>query len=352
MEIGVGLDRTLGVSLAEEAELSAEAARLGYESVWTPEGTAYDAFQLCQQRWNATTDLVEGGLGTGISVSPVSIRTPVGLAMSAGTLSALTGGRFTLGVGTGSIHSPRGRRQMALPKASALGVMRDYVTVVRALLAGEKVTYKSPVFEVNDLSLGVDRPPRTPVLLGALGPRMLGLAGEVADGVSLNWCSAEQVLWSREVASEGARAAGRDPSEIAVAQYIRMCVDEDAAAARLAFAGAMLGYALGRQGASERERSFGYRAHFERMGYTEVLAEVDRMRDRGASGDEMAAAVPDEMLLKVGYFGTAEGAAEAFHKLSRGLDVAIVRVVNARPGAEAVLGTMRACRPDLVRRYS
>ena len=44
MEVGLGLDGTLGLSLADEAELSAEAARLGYASIWTPEGTGYDSF--------------------------------------------------------------------------------------------------------------------------------------------------------------------------------------------------------------------------------------------------------------------------------------------------------------------
>ena len=76
MEIGIGLDRTLGLSLADEAELSAEAARLGYASIWTPEGPGYDSFQLCLHRWAATRSAVPGGLSTGISVSPVACAPP------------------------------------------------------------------------------------------------------------------------------------------------------------------------------------------------------------------------------------------------------------------------------------
>ena len=87
MEVGLGLDGTLGLSLADEAELSAEAARLGYASIWTPEGTGYDSFLICAHRWAASRAVVPGGLGTGISVSPVALRTPTSLAMSAGTMT-------------------------------------------------------------------------------------------------------------------------------------------------------------------------------------------------------------------------------------------------------------------------
>ena len=144
MEIGLGLDGTLGLSLSEEAELSTEAARLGYASIWTPEGTGYDSFQICAYRWAASKTVVSGGLGTGISVSPVALRTPISLAMSAGTMTALTGGRFVLGIGSGAIHRPAGRRTFGMGPGSTLDVMRDYVGTVRRLLAGETVTHAGP----------------------------------------------------------------------------------------------------------------------------------------------------------------------------------------------------------------
>ena len=108
-----------------------------------------------------------------------------------------------------------------------------------------------------------------------------------------------------------------------------------------------MGYALGQQVPTERERGLGYRAHFERMGFTEELAELDRMRTQGASTDEVADAFPAEVLQQVGYYGKAAGAAEAFRGLAEGLDTAVVRVVAARPGVESVMNAMRACRPDL-----
>ena len=136
---------------------------------------------------------------------------------------------------------------------------------------------------VRGLRLDVDPPPRTPVYLGALGPQMLRLAGERADGVALNWCTAEQVAWSRERIAEGAARAGRSPADVKVVQYIRVCVDEDEDRARRAFVPAMLGYALGRRGATPAEQRQGYRGHFERMGFGDALARLEDMRDRGAS---------------------------------------------------------------------
>ena len=348
MEIGVGLDATLRLSFKEESDLSVEAARLGYSSIWTPEGTGYDAFQVCAHRWAASRQVAPEGLTTGISVSPVALRTPIGLAMAGGTLSALTGGRFILGIGSGGIYRASGRRAFGLGHASTLDVMRDYLTTLRQLVAGRRVTYEGPVVSLHGVELGIKPPPGTPVYLGALGPKMLHLGGEHADGVALNWCTSQQVEWSRERVADGAGSAGRDPAEVKIAEYIRVCVDDDMDAARRALARATIGYALGPQGGGERTRRLGYRAHFERMGFGPTLAELDRMRDKGASADDMADSFPVDELRRVGYFGSADGAAEAFRRLSQGLDTAIVRVVAAKPSVESALATMRACNPGRV----
>ena len=339
MEIGVGLDASLNLSFAEQEELSQEAARLGYTSIWTPEGTGQDSFQLCSQHWSASRRVVPEGLTTGIAVSPVMYRMPVAFAMSGGTLSQLTGGRFIMGIGSGGAYRPNSRRSLGLPRLSALSMMRDYLSTVRQLLAGEETNYKGEVVTLRGIRLGISPAPHTPVYLGSLGPEMLRLAGELADGVNLNWCTPEQIAWSRERIADGAERTGRDPAQVRVAEYIRVCVDDDLDTARMAFARSTMGYALGRTVPTARERELGYRAHFERMGFTEELAELDRMREAGASRDEVAHAFPVEVLQKVGYYGPAGGGAAAFNSLARGLDTAIVRVVGARPGVGSVLTT-------------
>ena len=348
MEIGVGLDATLGLSFAEQEHVSQEAARLGYTSIWTPEGTGHDSFQVCAQRWAASRQVVPEGLTTGIAVSPVMYRTPVAFAMSAGTMTQATGGRFVLGIGAGGAYMPGPRRSMGLPSLSALSMMRDYLTTTRALLDGQVVSYEGSALTLDRVKLGIDPAPRTPVYLGALGPKMVRLAGELADGVALNWCTPEHIAWSRDRISEGADRADRDPSSIKVVEYIRVCVDDDAEAARRAFAEAVIGYTLGRRTPTAGERRLGYRAHFERLGLKGTLDELDSLREQGASPDEVADAFPPEQLSRVGYFGAPDGAAEAFRSLAEGLDVAIVRVVAARPGVDSVLAAMQACRPQLV----
>ena len=72
------------------------------------------------------------------------------------------------------------------------------------------------------------------------------------------------------------------------------------------------------------------------------------MRSNGASREEVADAFPAELLLKVGYFGKPDGAAAHFRALAEGLDIAMVRVVAARPGVDSTLAALRACRPELL----
>jgi len=343
MEIGVGLDPTIGLSFEQQREMAREAAKLTYTSMWTPAGLGIDAFQVCAQWWGASSEVVAGGLTTGISVVPVAHWTAPQLAATAGTVGLLTGGRFILGIGSGSIHDENQRQAYSLPAYPPIGMMRDYLVTVRDLLAGKAVEYSGPAVTLHGARLGF-RPPHVPVYLGALGPQMVKLAGRHADGVLLNWCSPEQIAWSRELVAEGAQVVGRDPASVQVVEYIRVCVDEDEEAARRAFTRAILGYALARPGADKR---LSYRGHFARMGFDEALSGLEERRDRGASQEEIIDAFPTELLKQVGYYGGAAGAAEAFKRLAQGLDLAIVRVVSVRPGPEAALATMRACRPEL-----
>ncbi len=349
MEIGVGLDPTLGLNWDQQREVSREAAKLGYTSIWTPEGNGQDSFHLCVQRWQATTEIVPEGLTTGIAVSPVMYRTPLSFAMEGGTVSDITGGKFIMGIGSGGAYRPQARAALGVGRMSALALMRDYLSVIRPLVHGERVDYEGDTTTLKGMRLGMRPAPETPVYLGALGPKMLEMSGELADGASLNWCTPEQIAWSRDRIAEGAAKAGRDPSEINVAEYIRICVDDDVDMARIALAKATMGYALGASVPTERERQLGYRAHFERMGFTDELAQLDEMRKKGASNDEVAEAFPAEILQSVGYFGRADGAAAAFARLAEGLDTAIVRVVAARRGVDSTLAVMEACKPEAVR---
>ena len=158
-----------------------------------------------------------------------------------------------------------------------------------------------------------------PVYLGALGPQMLRVAGQVSDGVLPNWSSPEEIARMREHVA----------ADIPIAHYIRVCIDEDEDAARRAFASNMLGYALARPG---QRKDQGYRAHFARMGFDEVLTDLEARREAGAPESELVDRMPADLLLRVGYFGNAAGAAKALQRLSQGHDEAMVRLIAPRPG--------------------
>jgi alkanesulfonate monooxygenase SsuD/methylene tetrahydromethanopterin reductase-like flavin-dependent oxidoreductase (luciferase family) len=349
MKIGVGLDARLGLPFDQLRAAAQEAAQLGFESLWTPAGGVPDAFHVCAA-WSQDTSL-----RTGISVVPAArMWTPLGLAAQAATLAQLSSGQFVLGLGTGG-YGPGFWASVGLPDRP-IAVMREYVTEVRDLLAGQQVTAGPIVTRAGaspgapgwprSASLGLAGLPPAPVYLAALGPQMLRLAGEIADGALLNWATPERIAVSRERIDAGAARAGRDAGAVPITMYIRVCVDDDVAAARLAFGTQVLSYAMGQPGTPQ---GAGYRGLFAQMGFDAELSELEHRRDRGAAMPELVAAASDEMLQAVGYYGPPAPAPAAFTRLSAGLDEAIVRIVTARPGVEPVGAAMAALTPSLIR---
>ena len=287
MEVGLGVDSRLGLSASQLRDLAPEASALGYQSLWTNANVDYDPIAMCVA-WHERS-----GLATGVSVAPIARNPAPVLALAARTAHEITGNKFILGVGSGSVTE------------RPIHAVRAYVDELRK-------TAKD-----------------VPIYIGALGPQMLALAGRHADGAALNWCTPAQVAWSRE--RVGPRAK--------LIEYIRMCVDDDVAAARLALAKQILSYALMVRPSGAR----GYRAHFERMGFGHQLDELERKQATGAPEDDLARAVPDNVLNAIGYAGPAAGASTAFKTLSHGLDVAIVRVLVARSGnVDDVRAVMRS----------
>jgi alkanesulfonate monooxygenase SsuD/methylene tetrahydromethanopterin reductase-like flavin-dependent oxidoreductase (luciferase family) len=163
-------------------------------------------------------------LGTG--VLPMPSRTPLLIAMAATTLQERSGGRFVLGLGTGPVAP------------GALERLRELVACLRRLFRGEDVEVDG-----RTLRLGAPPDPAPPIWLSALGPSAVRLAGEVADGVLLNWCTPERVVAARSELAEGADRAGRDPSAVTVGAYIRACLVMDEGAALAAMRAAAGEYA-------------------------------------------------------------------------------------------------------------
>jgi alkanesulfonate monooxygenase SsuD/methylene tetrahydromethanopterin reductase-like flavin-dependent oxidoreductase (luciferase family) len=349
MMIGVGLDARLGLPFEQLTQAAREAERLGFESLWTPAGGVPDSFHVCSA-WSRST-----ALRTGISVVPAArMWTPLSLAAQAATLAQLSAGRFVLGLGTGG-YGAGFWASLGLPDRP-IAVMRAYVTAVRALLAGQPVAADPLVSRTGSgggapgwpqsASLGRRDLPPSPVYLAALGPQMLRLAGETSDGALLNWATPERIAASRSAIDAGAARAGRDPGSVPMTMYIRVCVDDDVAAARLALGTQVLSYAMGQPGIPA---SAGYRGLFAQMGFDAELTELEQRRDRGAAMPDLVAAAPDAMLRAVGYYGPAGPAPAALARLSTGLDEPVVRIITARPGLGPVAEAMAAATPAMIR---
>ncbi len=311
METGVVVGRELGLSEEERTRLVSEAAELGYSSAWTNSGPDVAGVETCRRWFDAS------GLTTGIAVVPTPGMDLAPLAGAARALGEASNGRFILGIGAGAMSSAAWRAEHGLADATPVGLMREHT---------ERLKREAAV----------------PVYLAGLGPRMLELAGELADGVLPNWLNPPLLAWARERIAEGARRAGRDPSAIPVGQSVRVCVDDDVDAARRALAKSALGYGLSRPG---HPGGGPYRQAMARMGIGEELTMLDGMRDRGASDEELAAAFPADALRLLGAWGRPDEALTGFKALAQNLDIILVRIVTARPGLEAARGVIQACAP-------
>ena len=276
MEIGVGLDSRLGLPVAQLRDLATDAKRLGYQSIWTNAGVDYDPVDMCVS-WNARS-----GLPTGVSVVPIARNPPAVLALAARTAHELSDSGFVLGIGSGTLTD------------RPIRAVREYLDELRKTA------------------------PDVRVAIGALGPQMLRLAAKHAEAAALNWCTPEQIAWSRAQTGPHTR----------LIEYIRVSVDDDVALARAALAKQILAYAVAAQPSGAR----GYPAHFERMGFAPELAELRARKAQGASDDELAGAMPERLVSAFGYYGTGEDGRSAFARLGSGLDAAIVRILNPRPG--------------------
>ncbi len=283
--------------------LARQAADLGYRSFWAAEANGTEAFSVL----GAAGAAARLDLGTG--VIPVQLRTPPLAAMAAATLQGLVPDRTVfLGVGASSpavVQQWHGAELGDRPVAR----MREYVALVRECLSGETVSFDGDFWSVPRFRLAqrLSRPPQ--LVIAALGPRMLRLAGEVADGVLLNYLPASHVEWSVRHVREGERRAGRSPGSCTTYAYVHVgvCDREDAVekARRDLFSYAVVD---------------AYADSFRTAGFG---AEVDEIRARHADRDRAGAvaAVSDAMVDAIDICGDAATVAAAIGQYrSAGVD--------------------------------
>lgn len=201
-----------------------ELERLGFDSAWMPGiPNGPDVLTLLAVAGRATSRIE---LGT--AVVPTYPRHPVALAAQALTTNAALAGRLTLGIGVS--HQVVIERQYGLDYRHPVAHLREYLQVLRPLLATQSVDFAGEYFRSRirlDIDTGGVAAP--PVIIAALAPRMLQLAGEVADGTVTFMCG---LITARDHIVPGitaaAEAAGRPAPQVVLGMPV-LCTDDVAA---------------------------------------------------------------------------------------------------------------------------
>lgn len=315
---GVTFASLMGLGPQAAVETARLAEECGYRSFWTAETTGPEAFSVL-----AAAGAAAPGLDLGTGVLALQLRTPMLVAMAGATLQALHPDReILLGVG---ISSPvvAGRWHGQPYTDRPLSQVREYLTLVRACLSGEKVDFAGDHYQVKGFRLGVKLGERRPKLVvGALNEKMLALAGELADGVLLNYLPASHVPWSVEQVRKGGDA------EIYAYVHAGICAREE-------------GIELARRDLFSYAVVDAYAKSFERAGFADEVAEI---REAHAAGDRAAAlaAVSDRMVDAIDVMGDADTVAATMRAYAdAGVDVPILMPLpwgaDRRASAEAAI---------------
>ncbi len=286
----------------EAAAAAARAEAAGYDGWWAPE-TSLDAMIACAAAAERTSEIA---LATGITVA--FARNPMIVAQQANDLQILSGGRFTLGLG--SQIKPHITRRFSMPWSHPAPRMREFVLAVRAIwdtwqtgapldFRGDFYTHTLMTPFFNPGASGHD-PPK--IVLAAVGPKMTEVAGEVADGLISHSFATERYL--REVtlpALERGRArSGQtlDGFEIAGPAFVVARDTEEEIAAGVQFVRAQIAF----YGSTPA-----YRPVLELHGWGELQEELNAMTKRG-EWDKLGQVIDDEVLNTFAVIGTPEEA--------------------------------------------
>lgn len=221
----------------------------GFATFWVTQALGLDALTILALVAREVPDIE---LGT--AVVPVYGRHPVVLATQALTTQVAAEGRLTLGIGLS--HQRIVETRFGASFDRPVRYLREYLAILAPLLAGEAVDVNGEVLSATGQVPVVGAP--TPVLVAALGPQMLALAGRMADG-TITWLTGVQTVVTHTVPTirDAAANAGRPTPRVAVG--LPVCVTADAASARERVARAFRGYGalpsyramLDREGAAE-----------------------------------------------------------------------------------------------------
>ncbi len=319
----------VGTSLHQAVERARLAESLGYHSVWITQIAGRDAFGVLSEYARGTDHI---RLGTG--VVPIYARTPAAMAQAAATLGEISGGRFILGMGVS--HKPSVENFYGQRYERPLATMREYLTIVRGILDDGGIGFEGERLRTNFAWMGYTPPHRVPVYISALSPKMLRLAGALADGVVL-WCCTPDYVSDHIIPNvrEGAQAAGRDPGKVDVVAAVPASLTDDPEGARMALRRDLYIYWT----------LPNYRAAIERAGYGDGIRAFDEALASG--GPEAAqAAIPEAFLDAIAAFGEAGAVrAKVAEYREKGCTLPCIGPFSGHDGAHGAEATLQAAAP-------
>ena len=276
-----GITVPFDAPLNEQADLYQEFADLGYTDLWSSEADGTDGFTplVLASQWAPTLRL-------GIAIIPAYTRGPALMAQHIASICEAAPGRFVMGIGSSSnviVENWNG-----IPFEEPYKRTRDVARFLRKALTGEKVSEKYDGFEVNGFTLRRVPREQPPILIAALRPGMLRLAGREGDGAIINWLSAEDVATVMPYVDEGG-------AQKEIVARIFCCPNPDAEVVRAEAKRAIAAYL-----------NVPVYADFHRwLGRSEDL---EGMWNHWAAGDRKAAldAIPDRVVDHLIVHGTPE----------------------------------------------
>ena len=283
-------------AIREGMEIARYAESKGFHAIWQAESRLVREATVPMASFLAVTERIKVGSG----VVNNWTRNPALLASTFSTLDDLAPGRVILGIG--AWWDPLASK-VGIKRVKPLLAMRETIEAVRALLADETVTYDGEFVHLDGVELDYvhqeRRPKDVPIYLGATGMQMMELAGEIADGVVLNYLVSpiynDMAMDHLEL---GAKKAGRSATDLDRPQLVVCSLDEDRQAA-LDAARLLVTQYLGQQ------------PHIMKAsGVPEsLLEEIAKVLTWPATAEQVEAAsklVPDDVVQMITASGTAE----------------------------------------------
>jgi 5,10-methylenetetrahydromethanopterin reductase len=221
-----GFAAVVDVPLRDAGRRAAEVEALGFDRLWLPDE------RLTRNVYTALTisALETDSIQLGVSVTNPYTRNVAITAAAAASVDELSGGRLSLGFGAGG-----GLAHYGIERSRPAVAVREAVEVTRLLLDGKRVTYHGSHVRMEDAALDFTVRRKVPIYIAARGPRLLELAGRIADGAIIGgFASDEGITHAKELIGRGLERSNRTWSDIDLVSWLYTCVADDTETARRA----------------------------------------------------------------------------------------------------------------------